>query len=366
MNIIAEVLNAEEPHVVIWLTHSEELCEQAVEEFTKAWAALGNREVSLERWWGAHNPEIAEMRDGLIVAGLTKIYSSARRSISDVGQIAGRVRLIVMDEAHQAIAPTYEFVLSLLSLAGSPTPLLGLSATPGRSWNDVAEDQRLADFFYGRKVILQVAGYANPVEYLIDQGYLARVEYESLMYESGIELSRRDLDDLAEGFDVPPRIVEQLAEDDQRNLLIVQRTERLARTHRRILVFAATVGHALVLSTVLRARGLWAHAVTGTTHPAERARLIEEYRSDADEVRVLVNYGVLTTGFDAPTTSAAVIARPTVSLVLYSQMLGRATRGTKAGGNRTAEVVTVVDTELPGFASMAESFENWEDVWETP
>ena len=67
--------------------------------------------------------------------------------------------------------------------------------------------------------------------------------------------------------------------------------------------------------------------------------------------------------FDAPRTSAAVIARPTKSLVLYSQMLGRALRGPLAGGNDQAEIITVVDTELPGFRDPAETFFNWEDVW---
>lgn len=79
---------------------------------------------------------------------------------------------------------------------------------------------------------------------------------------------------------------------------------------------------------------------------------------------MLCNFGVLTTGFDAPNTSAAIIARPTKSLVLYSQMVGRATRGTKAGGNETCEISTIVDTKLPGFGDMAEAFTNWEDVWD--
>jgi len=78
---------------------------------------------------------------------------------------------------------------------------------------------------------------------------------------------------------------------------------------------------------------------------------------------VMCNYGVLTTGFDAPEISAAVIARPTKSLVLYSQMVGRATRGIKAGGNETCTISTVVDTNLPGFGDIAEAFMNWEDVW---
>jgi hypothetical protein len=44
-------------------------------------------------------------------------------------------------------------------------------------------------------------------------------------------------------------------------------------------------------------------------------------------------------------------------------MVGRAIRGVKAGGNETAEIVTVVDSELPGFGSVTEAFHNWEDVW---
>ena len=76
-----------------------------------------------------------------------------------------------------------------------------------------------------------------------------------------------------------------------------------------------------------------------------------------------MNFGVLTTGFDAPLTSATLIARPTKSLVLYSQMVGRAIRGKIAGGNDIAEIVTVVDTAMPGFGDLSTAFMNWEDVW---
>ena len=120
-----------------------------------------------------------------------------------------------------------------------------------------------------------------------------------------------------------------------------------------------------MLAIVLRAQGIPTRAVTASTPPAERSAAIRWYRHHApDETRILTNYGVLTTGFDAPRTSAALIARPTKSLVLYSQMVGRAIRGERVGGNREAEIVTVVDTGLPGFRSISEAFSNWEDVWQ--
>ena len=145
--------------------------------------------------------------------------------------------------------------------------------------------------------------------------------------------------------------------------MVQQPVERLARSHRRILVFSATADHARLLAAILKARGLTAHSVTAQTSGHERRNIISAYRARTDRTRVLVNYGVLTAGFDAPQTSAAVIARPTKSLVLYCQMVGLATRGVLAGGNRSAQILTVVDAGLPGFGNMAEAFYNWEDVW---
>ena len=114
---------------------------------------------------------------------------------------------------------------------------------------------------------------------------------------------------------------------------------------------------------VMTARGIDAHAVTGESSDRVRTHAIRAFKSDRHRPIVLVNFGVLTTGFDAPKATAAVIARPTKSLVLYSQMVGRAIRGPRAGGTETCEVVTVVDTRLPGFGDIAEAFSNWEDVW---
>ena len=185
-----------------------------------------------------------------------------------------------------------------------------------------------------------------------------------LFYNTGVDLSPKDLADIEDSLDIPQRLLDRLAEDEQRNLRIIQRIEEIARVHRRTILFAASVGNAKLLAAVLRARGIATDSITGDTPQWERRRIISKYRGSSDESMVLCNYGVLTAGFDAPTTSAAIIARPTKSLVLYSQMVGRALRGPLAGGNKEAEITTVVDTNLPGFGDLGESFFNWEDVWE--
>jgi superfamily II DNA or RNA helicase len=240
--------------------------------------------------------------------------------------------------------------------------LLGLSATPGRTWDDLDEDEKLSNFFGRKKITLKTPG-SDPVTYLIDQGYLARPNFVSLPY-SGTELSQRELGELAEQLDVSPALLRRVANDDARNLIVIRSVEALLGRHSRILVFAATVEHAESLAVILTARGHDATSITGTTPTAERQIRIQDYLSDSPGSKVLINFGVLTTGFDAPRTSAAVIARPTKSLVLYSQMVGRATRGPRAGGNKEAEIHTVVDLALPGFGEMSEAFFNWEDVWE--
>ncbi len=363
MHIVAEHLRRSEPKLVLWLAHTEELCEQAASEFARAWDYLGNREVSLHRFWGAHALDPVKLSDGLVVAGLAKMYSSAKQSIQFIATLADKTSLVIIDEAHSAIADTYKLILDVLIARKPRTGLLGLTATPGRTWADITIDEKLANYFGRRKVTLRIDGYDNPVDYLVDDGYLARVTYRPLYHDGGPELTRSDLKQITDHFDIPDRILIRLAEDEIRNLRIVTEVERLAKQHQRILIFAATVQHSELLSAVLRLRGLLSSSVTSMTPGPIRGRTIEEFRRDTDATRVLCNFGVLTAGFDAPRTSAALIARPTKSLVLYSQMVGRAIRGPRAGGNKEAEIVTVVDRGLPGFGSVAEAFNNWEDVW---
>jgi DNA repair protein RadD len=363
MHIVARELRERGPKLVVWLAYSEELCEQAAGEFQRAWSHLGDRILPIHRYWGARELSIGDATDGLVVAGLAKTYAKARSSIEFIARLADRTTLVIIDEAHQAIAPTYRFVLEVLVDRNQGTKLLGLSATPGRTWNEPDKDRALADFFAQQKVTLAIPGYANPIDYLIEQGYLAKPSFETLEVKFGPELTNLEIQELANELEVPPTVLRKLAEDERRNLLIVRRIEKLTSQHKRILVFAATVEHAQLLSAVLSARGIEAAAVTASTPPVERHRLITRFKSDLDRPIVMCNYGVLTTGFDAPRTSAAVIARPTKSLVLFSQMVGRATRGPRAGGNSSSLIVSVVDTSLPGFSAMGAAFTNWEDVW---
>ncbi len=362
MNLVAEHLREREPTLAFWFATTEELCDQADDEFTRAWKAIGNRPLKVYRAWGGRDFDPRSATDGLVIASLATAHRRQINTGTWAAWAGDKTSLIVMDEAHQAIAPTYRLVLDTFKARRPDSRLVGLTATPGRTWNDMTADEELADYFARQKVSLQVSGYPNPVEYLISEGYLARPSFVPLLHHCA-RLTQADQRALAQDLDVPESILEKLADDEMRNLRIAVEVERLGARHRRILVFATTVDHAELLAAVLQARGLAARSVTSRSSHADRTESIAWYRAVQDETRVLTNFGVLTTGFDAPKTSAALIARPTKSLVLFSQMVGRATRGTRAGGNAAAEIVTVVDTSLQGFGDMSQAFTNWEDVW---
>ena len=365
MSVIADHLRKHEPTLVIWLANSEELCEQSASEFERAWSYLGNRDVAIYRFWGTRELSLEEVHDGVLVGGLAKMYSATKQKLEFILELAGRASLVIIDEAHSAIAETYKLILDALVRMPRPNPgLLGLTATPGRTWADIDIDEELSEFFARRKVTLQIENYRNPVDYLVDKHYLAQVHYTPLYHDGSTELSDTDIRKVQDNFDVPDQILRRLAEDELRNLAIITELEELAKRHKRILLFAATVKHANVLAAVLQMKGYHAASLTAKTPGLMRSRMIEEFKQDTPEVRILCNFGVLTTGFDAPLTSAALIARPTKSLVLYSQMVGRAIRGPRVGGNLSAEIVTVVDYNLLGFGSVAEAFNNWEDIWE--
>lgn len=363
MNVIAGHLRENSPGVVVWLAHSEELCTQAAEEFSQAWEVLGNRDIRVARFWGLFDSDLKGMRDGIVFAGFPKAYARLRSGALDFGYLSARDPLVVIDEAHQAIAPTHKQIIEHMVRPLSNARLLGLSATPGRTWNDPQADAELSDFFGRRKVALHVEGYDNPVQYLIDQGYLARPVFRRIEADSKMALTPEERRSIEETFDLPRSVLERLGRDHQFNLIVVRETEQLLRKHLRVIVFAASVDQSDLLAAVFQARGIWAASVSSRTSPEERANSIREFKASDELAKVLCNFGVLTTGFDAPRTSAAVVARPTLSLVLYSQMIGRAMRGVRAGGNKEAEIVTVVDPGLPGFGSVESAFSNWEDVW---
>ena len=364
MHIVASHMNNFDRAVVVWLSQSVELLEQSADEFDKAWSYLGNRNVDVVRCWGSGKVDIGAISDGFIVAGLSKMVSWERRSTSQFLKLADRTSLVIVDEAHQSVAMTYQPVIDVLASKKSTTQLLGLTATPGRTWSDIFADRELSKFFFNNKLVLDVPGYSNPVSYLMDSGYLAKPKFRKLAFDVCDTVLPDEQNVAKADDDISDDILIDIGNSAQRNAIIVHACDELVTKHKRILVFCPSVSNAKMLSAIMKLRGIESFFITADTSANVRAQKIQRYKGNSGKPIILFNFGVLSTGFDAPLTSALIIARPTRSLVLYSQMVGRAIRGVKAGGNRNAEIVTIVDTALPGFGDIADAFFNWEDVWE--
>ena len=346
-----------EGKIVVWLATTEELCAQAAGDLTLAWSHLGNRRVAVHRYWGNSSTDLYNLEGGFLVAGLPKLWAVSSRDVRLMGHLAEIAAGVIFDEAHQAIARTYRHLTEQL-LSYQP-PLLGLTATPGRSAEIDDPDYELAEMFGSNKVTVDPRGHGNPVTYLIRQGYLADPEFVPVATTARVEF-----DEPREGFDYASSDLRALGEDEVWRRAIVDVTLSALRTHRRVMVFCPSVNSVRECARAVRDEGLRAEIVLGETPEDQRRANIASFRSDSREPMALFNYGVLTAGFDAPNTRCVIIGRPTTSLVLYSQMVGRAMRGRRSRGNRTCQIHTVVDTNLPGFGSVAEAFTNWEELWQ--
>lgn len=344
--------------LVIWLASTEELCEQAADQLSHAWTYLGRRDVCIHRHWGHRSLDLRRLLGGFLVTGLAKLRSVAFQDNTLLAHLAHSAAAVIFDEAHQAVAETYSFITE--QLCSVRPPLLGLTATPGRTANLTDADYRLASMFNHNKVSIDPRGHSNPVTYLIQNRYLADPRFVPISFESDTAVAEPQ-----PGVDYSTHDLENLGRSDQRTHKVVELAEKAAERHPRTIVFCPSVESAVECNERLKTKGVVTDVVTAHTSSEERQAIINGFRSNRREHMVLFNYGVLTAGFDAPRTRCVIIARPTTSLVLYSQMAGRAMRGPRSGGNSTAEILTVADTNLPGFGSVTDAFTNWEELWST-
>ena len=240
----------------------------------------------------------------------------------------GNFTLLVIDECHR-VSPAedagYRRVIERLRGANPRLKVLGLTATPYRLGQG---------FIYHRHHHGMVRGEADcffrdcvfeqPLRLMVKQGYLAEPRrIDAALFRDGEEL-RYDFSALspsASGLFREEELNRVVAGHRATPGIIAEVIER-ARDRQGVMLFAASVAHAEEILGYLPAAE--AALVTGETPLAERERLIAAFK--ARELKYLVNVAVLTTGFDAPHVDLIAILRPTESVSLYQQIVGRGLR----------------------------------------
>jgi len=334
---------------VLWIAQTDELCEQAVQAFRQVWVNLGARGTDLRiiRMWGNNENPTVQSLDRPVTVIATIQTLSRRLGLESLSWLK-KPGLLVIDECHHGVTISYSKLFNWLDVGlakskegSEEPPVLGLSATPFRTDDD--ESSRLAKRFDQR-------WFPEDQEQLhsrlLERGVLARTRFEAL--ESGVELTEAELsklDDLEQqmeslNFDhLLLEINQRLAGVPDRNQRIVDRIK--AGQEESILFFANSVKHANEIAVRLNLDGVSAATISDDTSPVSRRHLLAKFQDGA--IRVICNFNVLSTGFDAPKIDMVFIARQVFSPVRYMQMVGRGLRGEKNGGTESCQILTVMD-----------------------
>jgi len=264
----------------LWLAHRKELIDQAAERLA------------------AHG-----LRAGIVMAGF-RSDPDARVQVASVQTLVRRNKppagLVVVDECHHAAAETYQKILGDYTDAA----LIGLTATPFR-----LDGRGLGDLF-GELVVaawpdeLCAAGVLHkPRVWASKAPDLRGVRVVAGDYSLGALAERTNTAEL--------------------NADIVQTWQKRA-TGRRTVAFAVDIAHSEAITEAFRQAGVPAEHLDGATPRAERDAILARLASG--ETLVVSNCMVLTEGWDLPALECAIIARPTASLNLHLQMIGRVMR----------------------------------------
>jgi superfamily II DNA or RNA helicase len=245
---------------------------------------------------------------GIIMPGTKRAKPRAQVQVASVQTLARRdevppADLVIVDEAHRAKAASYRRILEAY---GANTRVLGLTATPWR-----LDGSGLGDLFAEMVVVCQP-------RYLIERTPAVLVSPRVFAPVTpdlgGVKVDKGDFEQAA-----IQKLMATVASVDE----IIRNWRRYA-DGRLTVAFAAGVAHSLMIRDAFRAAGVAAEHIDGTTHPMERERILADLA--AGRVQVVCNADVLCEGWDCPQVSCAVLARPTQSLSLYLQQVGRVLR----------------------------------------
>ncbi|MFB9134353.1 DEAD/DEAH box helicase [Vibrio olivae] len=267
---------------------------------------------------------------GIFSAGLGRketeqqvVFASVQSVVRNLNAFKNQFSLLVIDECHRVPddkGSSYQKVISHLRELNPGIKVLGLTATPyrlGMGWiyqYHTRGQVRSEDARFFRDCIFEL-----PIRYLLDEGFLtpAKIldtpvlsyDFSQLTPSHTGRYKESELDMVIDQAKrATPQIIDQVVE--------------MAEKRQGVMVFAATVRHAQEIHQRLPAGQ--AELVIGDTPTLERDAIIQRFKNR--ETKYLVNVSVLTTGFDAPHVDLIAILRPTESISLYQQIVGRGLR----------------------------------------
>lgn len=345
---------------ILWIAHRQMLLDQAAESFQKfayseAIPHIPFFQYRIVSGASSHDKTInINPADNLLIISKDSIGRNLR--CLDPWLADEKELFLIVDEAHHSTAKTYRRVIEYVKAKVPNVKLIGLTATPFRT----AEDEQgllskiYEDGLQDGKIVHGNIGitYQIGLKELINRRILSKPIFESFYTDElyGENLGLNGWESIQRLDTLPEDVAGQMADSAARNKLIVNTYLTKQKEYGQTIVFAINVVHAIHLSALFNKAGIPSEfivsdvrdPITGVRISREdNERKLDEYRSG--KVKVLVNVNILTEGVDLPQTKTVFLARPTVSTILMTQMIGRALRGEAAGGTASAYIVSFVD-----------------------
>ncbi|MFY8272699.1 DEAD/DEAH box helicase [Pseudoalteromonas sp. SSDWG2] len=292
-------------HPILVLTHVKELVEQNADKFKKMGLKPGIYSA------GLNEKNLCEQVTFASIQSLARSIDKLQRIYS----------LVIIDECHRVSNDSdsqYAKVIAALKKHNPSLKVLGLTATPYRLETGWVYHRHYHGFVKGKEdAPFSECIYELPLRYLINKGYLTKprvidaavthYDFSSLLF--GGRPSEGDVNTL-------------LANSTRATKAIMADVIAQAQTRQGVMIFAATVAHAKEILSYLPSDD--ARIIVADTAGSDRDTIINDFKQRS--FKYLVNVSVLTTGFDAPHVDFIAILRPTESVSLYQQIVGRGLR----------------------------------------
>ncbi|WP_152438831.1 MULTISPECIES: DEAD/DEAH box helicase [unclassified Marinobacter] len=304
--VIAELARLARRKILV-LTHVKELVEQNHAKYESYGLAGGIFSAGLKRKESHHQVT----------------FASVQSVAANLDQFRDEYSLVIIDECHRVSGEEtsqYQQIIDLLKQQNDSLKVLGLTATPYRLAMGWIYRYHYRGFVRSEEdKPFQHCIYELPLSYMINRGYLTRPELVNAA------VAQYDFSSLAQNRfgEYAEKDVNQLLSKHKRvTRAIIDQVVELAAERQGVMVFAATVEHAREITGYFPENQT--ALVTGATDQKDRDLLIQRFKQR--QLKYLVNVSVLTTGFDAPHVDLIAILRPTQSVSLYQQMVGRGLR----------------------------------------
>ncbi|BFM15825.1 DEAD/DEAH box helicase [Maricurvus nonylphenolicus] len=252
------------------------------------------------------------------------VFGSVQSVARNLEHFADEFSLIIIDECHRVSLDEnseYQKIIASLRQYNPDLKVLGLTATPYRLDTGWVYQKHLPEKLVRttEKTPFSACIYELPLRYMIDNDYLTPIEW----LDAPVALyDFEQLRPSASGYYSETELNRVVLNSKRATAQITEQIIAQAQTRQGVMIFAASVAHAKEIIGYLPSE--CSAIITGDMHQRARDSVITAFKQQ--QIKFLVNVSVLTTGFDAPHVDLIAVLRPTESVGLYQQIVGRGLR----------------------------------------